>query len=184
MEYLQKLAQEYFPNAKIIADRFHYARYIVNCVDTIRKEVQSKLPKENRSEFMHSRKVLLSRKCNLKKEQLEILNNILINYSENLRIAYYEKERLLDIIHSDCSKTNKIERFNQWVKDNLDSDIPSLKDCAKTYFNWVKEIRNSLECKYNNGIMEGHNNKIKVLKRTAFGFRNFDNFKARILLLD
>ena len=51
------------------------------------------------------------------------------------------------------------------------------------YFNWVTEIRNALEVPYSNGPMEGYNNKIKALKRVAFGFRNFTNFKARILLM-
>ncbi|MCI8621587.1 MAG: transposase, partial [Clostridia bacterium] len=59
----------------------------------------------------------------------------------------------------------------------------ALKNCAKTYFNWVTEIRNALEVPYSNGPMEGYNNKIKALKRVAFGFRNFTNFKARILLM-
>ena len=57
------------------------------------------------------------------------------------------------------------------------------KDLAKTYFNWVEEIRNAIKVTYSNGPMEGYNNKIKTLKRVAFGFRNFTNFKARILLM-
>ncbi|WP_337799016.1 transposase, partial [Acidaminococcus timonensis] len=36
---------------------------------------------------------------------------------------------------------------------------------------------------YSNGFTEGMNNKIKVLKRVAFGFRNFERFRSRILLL-
>ena len=46
------------------------------------------------------------------------------------------------------------------------------------------KIKNSLEVPYSNGPTEGFNNKIKVLKRISFGFRNFTNFKARILLLN
>ena len=64
------------------------------------------------------------------------------------------------------------------------SDIPLLQKCAKTYINWIVEIRNSIKVPFSNGPMEGYNNKIKVLKRLAFGFRNFKNFKARILLMD
>jgi transposase len=48
------LAQRYFPNAKIVADRFHYARYITEAVDIIRKEVQSKLGKKERKYFNYS----------------------------------------------------------------------------------------------------------------------------------
>ena len=177
------LAQRFFPNAKIVADRFHYARYATEMVDTIRKEVQNKLNKKEKKYFKHSRKLLLSRYENLKDEkQKEELNYILINYSEKLRIAYLEKERLLDIIHM-SDKEKAVKLLNEWVVRCAMSDIPELKNCAKTYTNWIEEIRNSLAVPYSNGPMEGYNNKIKTLKRVAFGFKNFTNFKARILLM-
>ena len=89
---------------------------------------------------------------------------------------------MLKIIQME-NKEKAIECLNAWIKRNLESDIPALKACTKTYFNWVIEIRNALEVPYSNGPMEGYNNKIKALKRVAFGFRNFTNFKARILLM-
>lgn len=177
------LARTYFPNAQIVADRFHYVRYIVQAVDTTRKKVQSNLTPEERRYFKHSRKLLLSRYTNLTKEQREELKYILINYSEELRRVYNEKEALLNIIHSG-EKYGAIDKLNKWVKDNLDSNYEVLTECAKTYTNWIKEIRNSLLVPYSNGVTEGYNNKIKVLKRIAFGFRNFQNFRARILLLN
>lgn len=177
------LAKTYFPNAKIVADRFHYVRYIVQAVDTVRKKVQNTITTEERKYFKHSRKLLLSRYINLSKEQREELNYILINYSEELRRVYNEKEELLDIVHSD-EKYLAIDKLNKWVKYNLESKYDVLTSCAKTYQNWIEEIRNSLLVPYSNGVMEGYNNKIKVLKRIAFGFRNFHNFKARILLMN
>lgn len=167
------LANTYFPNAKVVADKFHF----------VRKQVQKRLPRGERKYFKHSRKLLLSKYENLKTEkQKEELNYILINYSENLRIAYREKEEMLKIIQME-TKEEAIEKLNIWIKRNLESDIPSLKSCAKTYFNWLTEIRNALKVPYSNGPMEGFNNKIKTLKRVAFGFRNFTHFKARILLM-
>ena len=177
------LAKTYFPNAKIVADRFHYIRYIVQAVDTVRKKVQNKLTPEERKYFKHSKKLLLSRYINLNAKQREELNYILINYSEELRRVYNEKEELLDIVHSN-EKYFAIDKLNKWVNDNLNSKYEVLQECSKTYSNWIKEIRNSLLVPYSNGVMEGYNNKIKVLKRIAFGFRNFQNFKARILLMN
>ena len=97
----------YFRKAKIVADHFHWARYACNALDKIRIEVQSKLPKSERKYFKHSRHLLLSRRCNIKEDKYDELENMLINYSENLRIAYREKECLLDIIHSKESSENK-----------------------------------------------------------------------------
>lgn len=177
------LATTYFPNSIVVADRFHFIRYATEAVDTVRKQVQSKLPRNERKYFKHSRKLLLSKYENLKtKKQKEDLNYILINYSEDLRIAYREKEEMLEIIRME-DKNKAIEKLNNWVKRNLESHIIALKNCAKTYFNWIREIRNAIKVKYSNGPMEGYNNKIKILKRVAFGFRNFTHFKARILLM-
>ena len=128
------LAKTYFPNAKIVADRFHYVRYAVQAVDTVRKEVQNTLTPEERKYFKHSRKLLLSRRERLNKVQQEELDYILINYSEELRRVYNEKEELLDIIHSK-QKYQAIDQLNQWVKYNLESNYEALQKCAKTYFN-------------------------------------------------
>ena len=45
-----------------------------------------------------------------------------------------------------------------------------------------EKIINALELPYSNAKLEATNNLIKVIKRNAFGFRNFDNFKTRILV--
>jgi len=183
-ETYKDISFTYFRKAKILADHFHWARYACNALDKIRIEVQSNLPKDERKYFKHSRYLLLSRLCNIKEERYDELNNMLINYSENLRIAYREKEELLNILHSTDSSDIKIKNLSEWIKRNLESDIPQLKECAKTYQHWYIEIKNSLEVPYSNGATEGFNNKIKVLKRVCFGIRNFTNFKARIMLLN
>lgn len=184
-ETYKDIAFTYFRKAKIIADHFHFARYACDVVNKIRIDVQNQLPKSERVYFKHSRKLLLSRTCNLKTdEQREELTNILINYSENLRVAYREKEELLNILHSNEESDSKVKKFSEWVKRNLESPIVQLQECAKTYQHWYVEIKNSLEVPYSNGPTEGFNNKIKVLKRVSFGMRSFKNFKARILLLN
>lgn len=182
-ETYKDISMTYFPKAKIVADRFHYFRYINNALNDVRKEVQKNLPKSERKYFFRSRKLFLSKKENLSEEQIERLEYILINYSEDLRIIYSEKETLLNIIHSDNTE-NAIYQLNDWIKRNSIIDIPKLNEVAKTYLHWSYEIKNSLEVPYSNGVIEGFNNKIKTLKRIAFGFKNFKRFRTRILLLD
>ena len=190
-DYFKRFPKEQLDNVKYLVsdlwetDHFHFARYACNAVNEIRIEVQKNLPDKERKYFKHSRKILLSRRSKLKtQEQLDELEYILINYSENLRIAYREKESLLDIIHSKESDDIRKQQFSEWVKRNLESNIPQLRDCAKTYQHWAIEIKNSLEVPYSNGPIEGFNNKIKTLKRVTFGMHKFDNFKARIMLLN
>ena len=184
-ESYKDIAFTYFRKAKIIADHFHWSRYVCSAVNDIRIEVQKNLPKKERIYFKHSRKLLLTRACKLKyDEQKDELSYILINYSEKLRTAYREKEELLNIIHSEEDSTIKVNKLSAWIKRNLESDIPQLRECAKTYQHWYIEIKNSLEVPFSNGATEGFNNKIKVLKRVSFGMRSFTNFKARIMLLN
>ena len=72
--------------------------------------------------------------------------------------------------------------FKEWIENAENTKIPELIECAKTYRNWLTEIVNSFYVPYNNGVIEGTNNKIKVLKRNSYGCKNFNNFKTRILL--
>lgn len=183
-EPYKDIGMTYFRKAKIVADHFHWVRYACNALDKIRIEVQSNLPKSERKYFKHSRHLLLSRLNKVNPNQYNELQHMLINYSENLRIAYREKENLLDIIHSNDSSEIKKDKLSEWIKQNLESSVPQLVECAKTYLHWSYEIKNSLEVPYSNGPIEGTNNKIKALKRTTFGMPNFENFKARIMLLN
>ena len=132
-ETYKDISMTYFRKAKIVADHFHFVRYALNVVNDLRIQTQKNLPNNERKYFKHSRKLLLSHRQKLKSEQqLDELEYILINYSEELRIAYKEKECLLDILHSSESSEIRKKQFTEWVKRNLESDILPLKECAKT----------------------------------------------------
>ena len=47
---------------------------------------------------------------------------------------------------------------------------------------WRQEMLNYFDSPYTNGFLEGKNNRIKVIKRMAYGYRNPSNFRQRILL--
>ena len=59
---------------------------------------------------------------------------------------------------------------------------PYYKKSVRTIKRWLAEIVGYFEQRTTNGIVEGINNKLKLLKRCGFGFRNFQNFQARALL--
>ena len=73
--------------------------------------------------------------------------------------------------------------LSRWMQLVEESGIEEFKSVLKTFKTWETEIQEGLTHVYSNGFTEGMNNKIKVLKRTAFGFRNFSRFRARILWL-
>lgn len=175
------IAMTYFPNARVVADRFHFVRYACKALDEIRIRVQKNVPKKTRKYIKGSKKLLLARPFNLNLKGLEIVSHILHNFHDDLRVSYLLKEQLLDIAKLHSPALAK-KLFIEWIDSAEATDIPELVACAKTYRNWFVEIVNSFEVPFNNGVIEGTNNKIKALKRMAFGFRNFFNFRTRILL--
>ena len=175
------IAMTYFPKAKVIADRFHFVRYACNAMDKIRIRVQKDMPKSTRNYIKHSKKLLMARPFNLEEKSSERVSYLLNNFNDDLRTSYLLKEQLLDIIKLPFPELAK-NLFKEWIESSENTKIPELVECAKTYRNWFVEITNSFYVPYNNGVIEGTNNKIKGLKRMAFGFSNFDNFRTRIFL--
>lgn len=58
-----------------------------------------------------------------------------------------------------------------------------MKTSLNTLRQFSSYIKNTLELPYSNGVIERNNNTCKLIKRIAFGFRNFKNFKARIMIM-
>ena len=73
------------------------------------------------------------------------------------------------------------EELNQARVDQKKTAEPYYKKSVKTIKRWLTEIVGYFERRTTNGIVEGINNKLKVLKRCGFGFRNFINFETRAL---
>ena len=75
----------------------------------------------------------------------------------------------------------KLLYYEPVMSDTIDSRLKDYQDCVTTFQNWSKSIFNTFDYPYTNGFTEGCNNKIKVLKRNAYGYRNFNRFRKRIL---
>ena len=71
--------------------------------------------------------------------------------------------------------------MSEWINNASNCGIPQFEKCADTMQNWLAGILNSFSSPYTNGFTEGCNNKIKVLKRNAYGYKNFRRFRNRIL---
>lgn len=104
----------------------------------------------------------------------------MLQISERLRHAYLLKNEFYKFM--DCKNSYDAKKqLGKWNMMVSVYDLPEFKDCFNTFTNWQKEILNSFDCPYTNGYTEDVNNKIKVLKRNAYGARNFNRFRNRIL---
>ncbi len=177
--------REIFPKAVILIDRFHFVRQAMWSLENIRKRVQKGLPKTLRIYFKRSRSILLKRADRLlvNAHVNEVRQrDLMLSYFPDLHFAYTLKEELLEMVKTIRDEKTARERLEAWIRKAEDSQIPELKSAAGAYKNWKKPILNAFAYPYSNGITEGCNNKIKVIKRNAFGLRNFDRFRTRILL--
>jgi transposase len=178
-EYL-RLAQTLFKNAIIVIDRFHVVRYCTWALENVRKRIQKNLLPDQRKYFKRSRRLLLSHMADLNDENKQAVEHML-RFSRDLREAYLLKEafyRFMDSVDSTEAKQH-LREFRMYA---FTANIPEFKPCLTMLKNWEPFILNAFDCKYSNGFTEGINNTIKVIKRVAYGYRSFDNFRRRILI--
>ena len=129
--------------------------------------------------FTYSKFFLIKRFDSLNSEQKQAVNTMLW-YSAELCEAHAAKEWFFRVLDTENPSIPKRD-FLIWLNSAGTSDLQPFKRCVRTYFHWRKGIFHSLTAPYTNGFTEGCNNKIKVLKRNAYGYRNFDRFRNRIL---
>lgn len=77
---------------------------------------------------------------------------------------------------------NVRKRIQKEILATQASELKEFNATLTMLANWSKYILNAFDCPYSNGFTEGTNNKIKVIKRNAYGLRNFENFRNRILM--
>lgn len=178
--FFKRIILDNFKNAKIVADKFHYTRLICWGLDKVRKRIQQKVSREKRIYFKRSKYILHKRNSDLSLTERKQLD-VMLDYSEDLRWAYSIKEGLYEVNdEKDLEKKKKL--FKEWLYYSRNCDLEEFTPHIETYYKWYKYIINSFETNYTNGITEGLNTKIKTLKRIAYGFRKFTNFKLKILM--
>ena len=173
------ISSVWFKNATQIVDKYHWIRQVIWAFESVRKEEQKKFSKTHRRYFKKSRQLLLKRFNYLSDEQKQQVN-IMLYASPILSNAHFYKEDFLNIL--DCKDRISAQKaMSHWINSASNCGIPQIQKCAKTMVNWLTGILNSFASNITNGFTEGCNNKIKVLKRNAYGFTNFKRFRNRIL---
>jgi transposase len=179
LEPFKDLAKYFFPNAKIVIDKYHYVRQVYWALDRVRKRVQKNFMDEKRIYFKRSRRLFYMKYDKMndgQKLQLEAM----LNQHPDLHIAWQLKELFREF--SKCNDYDEAKKLlKNWILTAQAANLPEFKDCITAYLNWFNLILNSKLTPLTNAFTEGKNNKIKVLKRNAYGYQNFERFRNRIL---
>ena len=190
-----------FPHAKYVVDKFYYTRYILQALDKIRIRLHKDYGIRSREYKLlkNKKNVALLRKYSndidwwVEQERYRnghmvrvLLGDIiyeLLKINDELHRGYQLKELFLDIIkHAPLEDAEK--QLSEFIDLCNASTIPEFIEAASTINNWLEYIVNSfIDPRYTNGFTEGTNNKIKVIKRNAFGYKNFNFFRKRLLYI-
>ncbi|HNA62958.1 MAG TPA: ISL3 family transposase [Rhabdochlamydiaceae bacterium] len=163
----------FFPNAQIIADRFHVQRLFNPILHQARMEATGDQRKNP------ARILLNKNRSNLKHWERSVLDRWLL-VNPKINEIYQLKEAVARMYH-----IRGVERAEQ-VFDRIIAALDTtqnklLKTLQATFKRWKQEILNFFRFRLTNARVEGFNNVAKVIKRRAYGFRSFENYKLRLL---
>lgn len=163
-----KVVQAVFPNAVLVIDRFHVMKVVNQDLNKLRRKLRIT---DQGSKFL-----LLRNGADLNPEQVLKLG-LLLDRSPCLRIAYQMKEEFRQIYETCQTVKTGRNRFLNWLR----TAQLLFADAASTIWNHLDGICNYFLSRTTSGVMEGINNRLKLIKRQGYGFSNFDNFRTRLL---
>jgi transposase len=179
------LVKKVLPNADIVADRFHVMKLVnaeLNRARNAEKKVISEIKDEVEREELQailkdSKYAVLKPEENLTEKQKIKLEEVKQTFPK-LAEMHRQKEAFRNIFEEAKDWTDGVFKMLDWLKDAQHT----FQDSAATIGRWFEEISNYFESRTTSGAVEGINNRLKLIKRSGYGFRNFANFRLRCLI--
>ncbi|BAU44444.1 ISL3 family transposase [Leptolyngbya sp. O-77] len=163
-----KVVKKVFPNAVVVIDRFHVMKLV--------NEELNKIRRQSGVSDRGSKFILLKNGKDLTAEEKTKLEEIL-KRSKRLGKAYEWKEEFRAIYEQPLT----VEEGKRQIQGWLDKARVVYREASTTIRNHLDGISNYFRNRTTSGAMEGINNRIKLIKRQAYGFVNFNNFRERLL---
>ena len=178
--YLQAVLAKLPPHVKVTIDRFHVVKNLHEAINKTRRTIQRQADEATQQVLKGCRWIVLKRRENLSHKERKRLPQ-LYDASPELQLCHDLKDEFRAIF--DLQNRQEAEAWlEDWVISVEGSGFKPLQKFVQTLRNWWPYIMNYFDHRHSNGFAEGLNNKLKMLKRRAFGFLNFDHFRLRILV--
>lgn len=180
-----KAVRDYAPKqVRIVHDRFHLIQLVNKALDAVRRQEQSRAEKKQGQQVLKGARYLLLR---AREKLLQTQNKAsrleaLLAINENLNRAYLLKEDLRQLWEQPDKKSARTF-LRVWLKEALSVSMAPIRQLAKTIKNNATGILSWFDHRISTGPLEGLNNKIKVLKRRAYGYRNYKFFRLLLLFI-
>ena len=171
------------PKAAIVFDHFHVIKLYNDKLGALRRQLQNKAEVEGKRVLKGTRWLLLKNPENLKEERDERQRlDAALSLNQPLATAYYMKEDLRQL-WSQHSKFRAVLFLDDWLLRARASGVDMLDRFAATLDAHRAGVLAYYDHPISNGPLEGTNNKIKTMQRQAYGFRDLEFYKLRILAL-
>jgi transposase len=173
--------KQHCPQAEVVYDLFHVvARYGRDVIDRIRVDQANALrhDKPARQVVKQSRWLLLRNRENLKEDHAVRLQELLAA-NQPLATVYVLKDALKEVWYAPSVREGW-RRWRAWLRHARESGLAPLQRFARNLQRYARGILASARFHMHTSLLEGVNNRIKVIKRMAYGFRDSDYFFLKI----
>ena len=165
-----KAVRDNLPRAAVVFDKFHVVKLVNERLDAVRRQLVRAAEQDLKADIKGTRFLLLSRRNNLAPEKMVALDAAL-RANQPLFAAYYLKEELLLLWAQPTAQAMR-HFLSSWCRRALATGLAPFKSLVKTLRSRRKGILEWFDHPINSGRMEGINNKVKVMTRSAYGYRD------------
>lgn len=174
----ESAVREVLPNVDIVFDHYHVTALLSKAIDEIRREQQSRCNFVGLRTLKGQRFLLLKNFEKLGKTERSSLQ-ALLEVNQPLAIAYTMKEQLR-VFWKKLTSQEGARYLGWWIIEAIESRVSGLIKVARTLLGHFEGLLSYFKHRLTNAKTEGINNKIKTMKRQAYGYRDMEYFKLRL----
>jgi len=195
------IVRHYFKAAIHIVDMFHVIRLLTNAINSLRVRTMNLLPDKQMPEYNFMKKNWKLFLCRWSRVPDRFYTHQktgqMFHYDELLKRCirlnsslWSAHNTLQDLLNYQTKYTfDEALKFVERISNNLQNcDSPLIKEVGRSYYKWRIEFANAFSktqnnIRYHNGVAETVNNHIKSITKAAYGYRNFERFRKRAMLI-
>lgn len=169
---------EHLPHVDVVFDRFHVVALLNKAIDEVRRDQQAKCNAVGLKAIKGMRFLLLGNYEKLSPKKQSSLK-CLLEVNQPIALAHSMKEQIR-LFWSKRETADGVKFLAWWIMDAVDSGVKELQKTGKTLLRHWQGLVSYFKHPITNAKTEGINNKIKTMKRQAYGFRDIEYFKLRL----
>lgn len=177
----RSVVEAQFPKARLHADRFHVMQLLNDQLTEARRELQRSASEDQKAVLKRGRWVLVRNEEDLNDKEKAKLEQV-YEASPVLKQLHQWKEAFRSIFETGTEPQTAAGRLLEWLVEVRTSGLAWLDRFVNTVCDWWEPIVNYFEDRLTSGVVEGLNNRIKLIMRQGYGYQNFAHFRLRVLM--